>query len=113
VLPAGVQLGRLDPDNAPSVVQSALGGRIELGNYRGRTFYEPRVQAAEHAIREAERLYGADDLRLVAVEDGLVRFRVAGLHERAAAVEEAAGPAVPASCGARPEPQTVFTARVV
>jgi hypothetical protein len=113
VLPLGVHLGRLDSENAPGVVQRVFGGRIDMEHYRGRTFYDAAVQAAEHAIREATGLDGFDDLRLAAVEGSQVRFhdRDGSAHE--AEVEQAPGPLVPASCGAAPEPQSIFRARVV
>lgn len=113
ILSSALQLGRIDPDNARSVTEGVLGGRIALAHYRGRTYYEPRVQAAEHAIRQATGLDGVDDLRLMAVEDPLVRFRDRDGNEHVATVEAAEGPVVPASCGAPPEPQTVFRALVV
>lgn len=113
VLPLGVHLGRLDSETAPLVVSRALAGHIELDHYRGRTFYEPRVQAAEHAVREATGLRGEDDLRFAGVEDGVVRLVDAGGREHTAVVDEIAGPVVPASCGASPEPQARFTARLL
>lgn len=88
VLPAGIHLGRIDPDDAPAVVQRALGARIELGHYWGRTFYDAPVQAAEHAIREARGLDGLYDLRLAAVEDSLVRFQDRDGTTHEATVEE-------------------------
>jgi hypothetical protein len=77
-----------------------------------RVTYATRVQAAELAVRAAERLDTVADLRLVAADDGLVRFRGPDGREHTAVVEERAGPSVPASCGADPEPQVGFTARV-
>lgn len=112
VLPLGIHLGRLDPSDAPPVVELALEGRIDLPHYRGRTCYEPRVQAAEHAIRAAVGLDRLEDLRLGGLDDSVVRFQAANGNEYAAVVEEAEGPAVPASCGAPPEPQRTFTARL-
>ncbi len=112
VLPAGVHLGRLDRGNAASVVSLALGGRIELDHYRGRTCYEPRVQAAEIAIRQALGLADLHDLRLIADEASSVRFHVRGGAEQAATIAEIYGPVVPASCGAEPEPQKAFVARL-
>jgi hypothetical protein len=75
--------------------------------------YSSSVQAAELAVRRAEQLEGVADLALVHVADALVRFRSADGRKHAAAVEERMGPAVPASCGADPEPQRGFTARLV
>jgi len=113
VLPAGVQLGRLDEDNAARVVSRALEGRIELDHYRGRTCYEPRVQAAEHAIRRGLGLDTVDDLRLLAMDGSVVRFRGRNGVEHAATVDEIDGPLVPASCGAEPERQEALVARLV
>jgi hypothetical protein len=112
VLPDGIHLGRLAPESAVPVVADALAGRIDLAHYRGRVVYSTRVQAAELAVRASERLDAVADLRLVAADDGLVRFRGPDGREHAAVVEERMGPSVPASCGADPEPQAGFTARV-
>jgi hypothetical protein len=113
VLPEGVHLGRLDADNAAAVVQRLFRGRIDLRHYRGRTFYDAHVQAAEHAIREHVGLDGVDDLLLAAAGESLVRFydRDGTTHE--AEVERAPGPLLPSSCGTAPEPQALFRARVV
>jgi hypothetical protein len=113
VLPAGVQLGRVRPEEAPFVVARALAGRIELDRYRGRTCYEPAVQAAELAVRRQERLDGVPDLRLVDVAGGTVCFRAWDGSEHTVAVEETVGPSTPASCGAEPEPQRSFVTTFV
>jgi hypothetical protein len=113
VLPLGLQLGRLGPDTAPSAVARALAGGIELEHFRGRTFREAKVQAAEHAIREATGIDGVHELSLVAVDESVVRFHGRDGTEHAALVEEEAGAVVPASCGATPEPQRTFSARVL
>jgi hypothetical protein len=113
VLPAGLQFGRVEPDEAPLVVARALSGRIELDRYRGRTCYTPAAQAAERVVRETLELECAADLILTAVEGPLVRFRGRDGSEHAATVDEVVGPSVPASCGVDPEPQQVFTAQFV
>ena len=113
VLPAGIQLGRVDTEEAVSLTAQALAGRIELDHYRGRTCYDPPVQAAEHAIRRARGLEQLADLRLAAVQDSVVRFRDRSGNEHGAAVVEATGPVVPASCGAQAEPQRVLEAHLV
>jgi hypothetical protein len=112
VLPAGLQFGRVEPDEARSLVSRALAGTIELGRYRGRTCYAREVQAAEHAVREAANLEGVSDLHLAGVEGPLVRFRARNGTAYGAVVEKVEGPTIPASCGADPEPQKVFTARI-
>jgi hypothetical protein len=113
VLPAGIQLGRVVPSEAAAVVARALAGRIDLDRFRGRATYEPEVQAADIAVRRAHGLDGIDDLRLVDVGMGRVRFRDAEGREHVAITEQRLGPVVPASCGAAPEPQLGFTARLV
>jgi hypothetical protein len=113
VLPAGLQFGRVEPDEAFSVVGRALQGLIELDRYRGRTCYGSMVQAGERAVREAGELEAVADLRLTGVEGPVVRFRGADGLEHAVQVEEIAGPSVPASCGVEPEIQRVFSALIV
>jgi hypothetical protein len=113
VLPAGIQLGRVDASAAASVTADALSGRIDLAHYRGRTYYDGRVQAAEHAVREATGLLGGDDLSLASVDGSVVRLRERDGSVHAVAVEEAEGPTVPASCGAPPEAQGAFSVRLL
>jgi len=113
VLPAGIQLGRVDPANAVSLASRAVTGRIELAHYRGRTCYDPPVQAAEHAIRRALGLEDVPDLRLASVDGASVRFRDRRGNEHEATVVETAGPVVPASCGAEAEAQRVLVAHLV
>jgi hypothetical protein len=113
VLPTGIQLGRVTPENAPRIVGDALAGRIVLEHYRGRTAYTAREQAAERAVRESRGLVRVQDLRLVGDDGSQVRFVDADGSEHSALPEELVGPAVPASCGAEPEPQRHHVARVV
>ncbi|OFW75037.1 MAG: hypothetical protein A2Y55_02010 [Actinobacteria bacterium RBG_16_68_12] len=113
VLPAGMHFGRVEPGEAPFLVARALAGRIELDRYRGRTCFEPIVQAAEQAVREATGLDVVSELELTNVEGSTVRFRSWEGAEHIAIVEEVAGPVAPASCGADPEAQRVLRARVV
>lgn len=113
VLPAGLQFGRVTPDQAPYVVARALAGRIELDRYRGRTSYDAAAQAAERAVRAAADIDRVGDLELVAQENGRVRFRAWDGREWAAVADEVQGPPVPASCGDEPAPQRSFIARVI
>ena len=112
VLPDGIQLGHVDPDRAHAVVQSVRDGRIPLEHYRGRTYHDAPVQAAEHAIREANALLGLDDLRLESVAGSRVRFRGRGGEVYEVEVDELTGPVVPASCGAEAEARPTFSARL-
>jgi hypothetical protein len=113
VLPAGLQFGRVAPEEAPYVVARALGGRIELERYRGRTAYEAAAQAGEQVVRAIAGLDGVDDLALVAQENGRTRFRAWDGREWAAEASETESPPVPASCGDDPAPQRAFAARIV
>lgn len=108
VLPAAIQLGRVEPGDAPSVVGAALEGRISLEHYRGRTCHGSAVQAAEHAVRAAEGLDRVGDLELTGVSGETVRFRGANGREFVADVTEVAGPNICVSCGTEPEPQTAY-----
>jgi hypothetical protein len=113
LLPSGIQLGRLAPDNAARIVGAALAGNIALDHYRGRTAYTQREQAAERAVRESRGLVRANDLELVGDDGTHVRFVDSDGRELRAVPEELAGPAVPASCGTQPEPQRHLAARLV
>jgi hypothetical protein len=112
VLPYGIQLGRVSPREAPHVVGHALGGRIGLDHYRGRTAYSPREQAAEYAVREAVGITSVSDLALAGDDGRHVRFESSNGVEHRAVVEEVEGPVVPASCGAVPEPQMLRRAQL-
>jgi hypothetical protein len=113
VLPSAVQLGRIAAAEAHAVVTEVLAGRLALDHFRGSATYSPEVQAADIAIRRAFGLNGIRDLQLVEADGRTVRFRDATGREHVASVEQHAGPVVPASCGAEPEPQVAFTARLV
>jgi len=112
VLPSGLQLGRVKPEEAGRVVSDALGGALDLDRFRGDSRYAPGVQAADIAVRRASGLTRVDDLRLVEVDGECVRFVGRDGKEHVALVEEGRGPAVPASCGADSEPQVSWTARL-
>ncbi len=113
VLPEGIQLGRVAPEEAMRVVGGARAGRIALEHYRGRTAYSPREQAAERAVREATGLTSLSDLALAGDDGQHVRFVSQDGQAYRAVVEETEGPAVPASCGAAPEPQALRRALLV
>ena len=112
VLPSGLHLGRLDPENAVRVVRDALAGRIALEHYRGRTAYTQRQQAAERVVRESGGLVGVGDLSLVEDDGERVRFVDRDGQAHAAVPAATDGPSVPASCGAQPEPQRHVTAQL-
>ena len=110
VLPSGIQLGRVAPEDASRVVGDALAGRIPLDHYRGRTAYSAREQAAEGVVREAVGMLSLTDLTLVGDDGVHVRFVGADGRELRARLEEITGPTVPASCGAEPSPQKQLAA---
>ena len=105
VLPGGIHLGRVAPEDAPRVVADALVGCIALDHYRGRTAYSARAQAAEAAIRASMGLVSLEDLILVADDGVHVRFAGPDGRELRARPEEIMGPTVPVSCGVEPLPQ--------
>jgi hypothetical protein len=113
VLPAGLQFGRIEPGEAAVIVRDALSGRFELDRYRGRTCYPRVAQAAERVVRETVGLAHVADLRLEGIEEQTVRLRGQDGSEYEARVDEIVGPSVPPSCGTEPEPQKVFSARIV
>jgi hypothetical protein len=113
VLPDAVHLGRVAPGSAARVVGDALGGRIALEHYRGRTSYTVRQQAAERAVRESHGLVGLSDLRLAEGAGDEVGFVDRNGNEHRAVTEEVAGSLVPASCGVQAEPQKHVTARLL
>lgn len=113
VLPGGLQFGRVDPDLGSFLAARALAGRIDLERYRGRTCYEGPVQAAELAVRREGELEGVDEVALEAVDGVMITFRTWEGSEYTVVVDEVAGPTVPASCGAVPEPQLHFAAASV
>jgi hypothetical protein len=113
VLPQGIQLGRVAPDDAPRIVDDARRGAISLPHYRGRTAHAPRAQAAEVAVRAETGFAELDDLALVGDDGARVRLAARDGRTFTVLVEEVEGPTVPASCGATPAPQSIFSARLV
>jgi hypothetical protein len=111
VLPAGLQFGRVRPDDAALVVARALAGRVDLDRYRGRTCYPAPVQAAEAAVRREAGLEGVTEVEVDGVADGVVRMRTWTGEIYEATVEEQVGPSVPASCGDASKPQGHFRVR--
>jgi hypothetical protein len=62
VLPRGDYFGRLEPEDAGSLVAGYEAGRLDLAHHRGRSIQPRLIQAAEHFLRDAEGLSGFDDL---------------------------------------------------
>lgn len=112
VVPWGVQLGRVEADDAQRVADAVASGRIPLPSYRGRTLYEPAVQAAEVALRVELGLDAVGAVAFAGRDGSAVRFDTPA-GPASVEVAERDGPAVPASCGADPEPTRRFGTRVV
>ena len=68
-LPHGLYFGRVDPADAVEVVSLYEQGLIHLDHYRGRSCYEPVVQAGDVFVRSAKGLPGIDDLIPVSRSD--------------------------------------------
>lgn len=110
VLPAGIQLGRVDPSAAAQVVGAARDGTLSLEHFRGRTCYPARAQTADIAVRKALALRDLADLEVLGDDGRVVELRGADGTIHRVTVEATSGPPVPASCGADPEPQPAFRA---
>ena len=111
-LPAGVYLGRVEPDVAVHVVERFDRGDIDLDRYRGRCAYDFGTQAAESFLRERlgataldgvalrSRTHGADGEEAVfAVGESSYEVRVA---------EEHPGPPRPITCGGERDAPPVY-----
>jgi hypothetical protein len=109
-LPAGIQLGRVSPSQARAVARQLAEGRIPLEHYRGRTLYEPRVQAAEIEVRRRLGLDRLTGLELAGDDGERVTF-VLATGEASVVVEERPGPLVPVSCGQEPERTAAYSVR--
>ena len=102
-LPHGHSFGRLRPENATSVLESALERRIALEHYRGRSIFPEPVQAAEILLRQK---LGVDRINVLTLssaeqesESWKVQFSENGrFHEVRVSVEESAE-MVLLSCG--------------
>jgi hypothetical protein len=107
-LPAGVYLGRVEPEVAEEVVERFDSGRLDLDRYRGRCEYDFATQAAESFLRTRLGADGLDDVVLeerTRFEAGRVHavFRTPnGLHIVQVAVEHP-GPRRPLTCAGSPE----------
>lgn len=67
-LPDGAYYGRVEPGESWPVVEAALGRRIHLPLYRGRSCHSFPAQAAERAVREHTGLLGLGAVGVVSLE---------------------------------------------
>lgn len=126
-LPSGTVHGRLDLEQAREVLSRQEAGRVLPERMRGRTCFPEPLQAADIAVRQAERIDGCDDLDVLVVREdravpvelgwavptGSVELEVRHVDGRAWRVRVAhtTDPAVrPESCGADPVPVHSWTA---
>lgn len=65
VFPHGLYYGRVGPEDAGGLVSATRGGRLLLPHLRGRSSYDPPVQAAEVLLLGALGADGLDHLRLL------------------------------------------------
>lgn len=82
-LPMGLYLGRVEPEDAEAVLAQVRDGLIPLENYRGRSCFQPLVQAAEWHVRQELGERRLDALRLtsderLAEDERRVSFEVDG-----------------------------------
>lgn len=64
-LPHGLYYGRVrEGKRAEEIFDKYKNGRIDLRNYRGRSCYDPHVQAAEYFLRNERGIYDISALRL-------------------------------------------------
>jgi len=68
VLPEGLYFGRVGPDEAWTVLDEYLEGRIDLPRYRGRSWQSFPLQAAEQAVRERTGLTGITDVTVASTD---------------------------------------------
>jgi hypothetical protein len=67
-LPHGLSYGRLRKENAASVLEAGLDGRIAMDHFRGRTIFDGPVQAAEILLRKKLGSDAIDAVRVTAFE---------------------------------------------
>ena len=102
-LPHGLYYGRVGREDALTVLDEQLSGRIVLSHYRGRSAYSFAEQAAERSVREDGGVLAVDGLRLLGSDGSRTRFGDADgrVHERD--VFEEAGEPRRLTCGATEE----------
>jgi hypothetical protein len=64
ILPHGLLYGRVDGENAVSILNAYLRGEENLPNLRGRTCYAPVVQAADYYLRQETGILSLDAFHL-------------------------------------------------
>ena len=119
VLPFGVVYGRMDAQAAEHVFAAARHGRFVLTGYRGRSTFQPPVQAAEELVRRAIGLDGLADLDiadLTTLDSESWRVVLAhpdGRRWRVAVTTRSLHPPRPESCTGSPVEPTSYLANSV
>jgi hypothetical protein len=67
-LPYGVVYGRMDSADRQPIVDAHRHGHVRLENYRGRSCYDPIVQAADYYLREQTGVRDLPGFRLLDIE---------------------------------------------
>lgn len=103
-LPYAISYGRLRPETASAVLETALDGRVSLASMRGRTIYPEPVQAAELLLRQQLGLDELEGIRLQIaseIEPGRwqVIFEHAGSLSELQLQEEESDQRIHISCG--------------
>ncbi len=98
VLPAGVWLGRVAPEEAEVLVGEVLAGRLPLGHLRGVAGRPASVQAAELYVRRALGLNAIAEVS-GRLDGDAVRLAIPGGELTATVVREPTGTVRPLSCG--------------
>lgn len=104
VLPYGYAYGRVGAEQVKEVLAGVREGRVVVEGCRGSSAWERPAQAAELAVREAAREYGAGALTVERTEGGAPRWEVTVAHEdgrrwRVTVAQGASLPPRAESCG--------------
>lgn len=96
ILPLGIYYGRMERENAVSLVELLHDGQVSLAHYRGRTCYPFDVQAAEWWLRKHHQLLGLGDLdftghRQINGGRSLTTFRLANGQSLEVDIQKSAG----------------------
>jgi hypothetical protein len=68
-LPRGLTYGRVDTNLGQTIITDYMAERITLEHYRGASFYDGPVQAADYFLRQQIGMSEVNDVRLLGVEN--------------------------------------------
>ena len=100
ILPAGIWLGRVTPEDAPAIIAAAREDRFPVELVRGRAGRPAAAQAAELAVRREYGLEALDDVDVEAVDGDVVHLAGAAGSWTVRVRHEPTGIVRPLSCGA-------------